>query len=157
MKKAFAFVLAAVMMLTLVACGNADGQKDDGKKNEHEVNLMDEYTVKDPEGVEYDQRVALYMPILESAEEYTTGARSSYTVLYGKENKGVFMTSVVIYDSEESAAAAQKSSENANAKVDGKAVITESDATFFTAMEEFFPDFQSWIDTMQQAGMTQLD
>ena len=141
MKKAFAFVLAAVMMLTLVACGNADGQKDDGKKNEHEVNLMDEYTVKDPEGVEYDQRVALYMPILESAEEYTTGARSSYTVLYGKENKGVFMTSVVIYDSEESAAAAQKS----------------SDATFFTAMEEFFPDFQSWIDTMQQAGMTQLD
>lgn len=45
MKKVFAFVLASVMMLTLVACGNTDNQKDDGKKNEHEVNLMDEYGV----------------------------------------------------------------------------------------------------------------
>ena len=33
------------MMLTLVACGNTDNQKADGKKNEHEVNLMDEYGV----------------------------------------------------------------------------------------------------------------
>lgn len=30
MKKVFAFVLASVMMLTLVACGNTDNRKADG-------------------------------------------------------------------------------------------------------------------------------
>lgn len=119
------------------------------------VNLMDYYTVSDPEGVDYDQRVALYMPILESDEHYADGCREMFTVLYGLEGKGVYMYNVEIYETEEQATAYMESA--GNGEVDGTAYITTSDAAFFTAMESFVPDFDTWVNNMMASGMMELE
>lgn len=119
------------------------------------VNLMDYYTVTDPEGVDYDQRVALYMPILESDDHYADGCREMFTVLYGKEGKGVYMYNVEIYETEEQATAYMESA--GNGEVDGTAYITTSDAAFFTAMESFVPDFDTWVNNMMASGMMELE
>lgn len=119
------------------------------------VNLMDYYTVTDPEGVDYDQRVALYMPVLESDEHYADGCREVFTVLYGKEGKGVYMYNVEIYETEEQATAYMESA--GNGEVDGTAYITTSDAAFFTAMESFVPDFDTWVNNMMASGMMELE
>lgn len=119
------------------------------------VNLMDYYTVSDPAGVDYDQRVALYMPILESDEHYADGCREMFTVLYGLEGKGVYMYNVEIYETEEQATAYMESA--GNGEVDGTAYITTSDAAFFTAMESFVPDFDTWVNNMMASGMMELE
>ena len=119
------------------------------------VNLMDMYTISDPEGVDYDQRIALYMPILESDEHYADGCRELFTVLYGKDGKGVYMYNVEIYETEEQATAYMESA--GNGEVDGTAYITTSDAAFFAAMESFVPDFDTWINNMMASGMMELE
>lgn len=119
------------------------------------VNLMDYYTVTDPEGVDYDQRVALYMPLLESDDHYADGCREVFTVLYGKDGKGVYMYNVEIYETEEQATAYMESA--GNGQVDGTAYITTSDAAFFTAMESFVPDFDTWVNNMMASGMMELE
>ena len=112
------------------------------------------YSVEDHEGVEYDQRTALYMPVLESDEHCADGARHLFAVYYGKDGKGVYMYSVEIFDSKESATAYQ---ENTGAgEVDGVAYITVSDANFFTAMESFIPDLQTFIDNSMASGMIEV-
>ena len=116
------------------------------------VNLMDYYTVTDPAGVDYDQRVALYMPVLESDEHYADGCREVFTVLYGK---GVYMYNVEIYETEEQATAYMESA--GNGEVDGTAYVTTSDAAFFTAMESFVPDFDTWVNNMMASGMMELE
>lgn len=119
------------------------------------VNLMDYYTVSDPEGVDYDQRVALYMPVLESDEHYADGCRETFCVLYGKEGKGVYMYNVEVYETEEQAAAYMESA--GNGEVDGTIYITTSDEAFFTAMESFVPDLDTWINNMMASGMMELE
>lgn len=159
MKKLLAVLLAALMLVCLlVACsdqGEDDKKGNSGNDDPTVVNLMDMYSVKDPEGLEYDKRVALYMPTLESDESYAVGLRHSFVVLYGKDGKGVFMYDVEIFDSEESATAYKNDA--GDGKVDGAAWISESDATFFAAMEAFIPDLQTWIDNMSMSGMIELD
>ncbi len=174
MKKLFALLMAAMMLVCMLAgCGeqknngNAQGEPNQGNvdtpqdetdpsgEDDSVVNLMDMYSVEDPEGVEYDQRVALYMPVQESDESYATGVRHDFAVLYGKENKGVYMYDVEMFDSEESATAFQEAA--GEGTVDGTAYIAESDADFFAAMEAFIPDFQTYIDNMMMSGMVELD
>ena len=119
------------------------------------VNLMDYYTVTDPAGVDYDQRIALYMPVLESDEHYADGCREVFTVLYGKDGKGVYMYNVEIYETEDQATAYMESA--GNGEVDGTAYITTSDAAFFTAMESFVPDLDTWVNNMMASGMMELE
>ncbi len=159
MKRLLALLMTALMLVGVLAgCGGDPSDKKDGSGDaagSTEVNLMDMYTVKDPEGVEYDQRVALYMPVLESDEEYAGGKRYVFSVIYSKDNKGVYMYNVDIFDTEESAKAYLE--ENGNGVVDGSAVVTESDADFFATMEAFIPDAQTWIDNMMASGMMELE
>lgn len=119
------------------------------------VNLMDYYTVTDPVGVDYDQRIALYKPLLESDDHYADGCRETFTVLYGKDGKGVYMYNVEIYETEEQATAYMESA--GQGEVDGTVYITTSDAAFFTAMESFVPDFDTWVNNMMASGMMELE
>lgn len=119
------------------------------------VNLMDYYTVSDPEGVDYDQRIALYMPLLESDEHYADGCRELFTVLYGKDGKGVYMYNVEIYETEEQATSYMETA--GSGEVDGTAYITTSDEAFFTAMESFVPDLDTWVSNMMASGMMELE
>lgn len=135
---------------------DASGSSDSAEAGDSaSVNLMDYYTVTDPAGVDYDQRVALYMPILESDEHYADGCREVFTVLYGKDGKGVYMYNVEIYETEEQATAYMESA--GNGEVDGTAYVTTSDAAFFTAMESFVPDFDTWVNNMMASGMMELE
>lgn len=118
------------------------------------VNLMDMYTVTDPEGVEYDQRTALYMPYIEGSEEYNAGMRYSFMVFYGKDGQGVYLYTVSIFDTEENAAAYAAQNE---VEADGTAVVMTNDATFFAAMSAFIPDLQTWIDNNMMSGYMELD
>lgn len=156
MKRLFAvWMAAALLVCTLAGCGGKTAGGEDGQENGSSVNLMDLYSVEDPEGLEYDQRTALYMPVLESDESYASGARHLFTVYYGKEGKGVYLYTVTLFDSEESAAAYL---ETAGAgEVDGTAHVTTSDAEFFAAMESFIPDLQTWIDNSMASGMIEVD
>ena len=159
MKKLFAVLMAAVLLVCMLAgCGDSGENPQGGNSGNDDptvVNLMDMYSVKDPEGVEYDKRIAYYMPVLEGSEDYARGLRNLFTVLYGKDGKGVFMYDVQIFDSEASAKAFQ--TEQGEGTVDGTAFIMETDAAFFAAMEAFMPDLQGWIDSFGQAGYIDLD
>lgn len=119
------------------------------------VDLMGMYTVTDPEGVDYDLRVALYQPVLESDEDYASGMRYNFSVVYGKDGKGVYMYSVSVFDTAEDAQAYLDSAQNGT--VEGDVYVNTNDATFFTAMESFIPDVNTWINNMQASGMMELE
>ncbi len=157
MKKFLAMVFAVIATLCLFAgCDLLPTETPtEAPEDPTKVNLMDLYTVSDPEGVEYDQRVALYAPILEDDESYAAGARDSFSVFYGKDGKGVYMFSITIYETAEQASAYL--AEAGMGTVDGTAYITTSDASFFQLMEEFIPDLQTWIDNLQLSGYITLD
>lgn len=156
MKRLLVVWMAAVMLVyTLAGCGAKTPDGGGAQSDSSVVNLMDMYSVEDPEGVEYDQRTALYMPVLESDELYASGARHVFSVYYGKEGKGVYLYAVTIFDSEESASAYQESV--GAGEVDGTAHIGTSDADFFTAMESFIPDLQTWIDNSMASGMIEVE
>ena len=128
---------------------------DGGAAESNTVDLMGMYTVTDPEGVEYDTRVALYMPVIESDEHYADGCRYIFCVLYGLENKGVYMYNVEIYETPEQAEAYM--AQAGNGEVDGTACIVASDASFFAAMESFVPDLDTWINNQMASGMMELE
>ena len=156
MKKLISLVLLAVMSLALFAGCSGTGAPA-GETTAYvgnKVNLYDMYTVTDPEGVEYDKRVALYAPVLESDENYASGQRDFFVVLYGKNDQGVYMYNVFIFDTEANAAAYAAGH---NCTADGKAAISSNDASFFVAMSSFIPNFQTWIDNNLQSGMIELD
>ena len=155
MKKLLAILMVLVMMAGMLVACKAPAATENGEEVSKELNLMDMYTIKDPEGVEYDQRVALYAPMLESDENYGRGVRHTFEVLYGKDGKGVYMYEVTVCDTPENAAAYK---ELAGADtVDGNVVIGSSDAAFFAAMEAFIPDLQTWIDNLSMSGFMPLD
>lgn len=164
MRKLLAMLLSASMvacMFTGCGAGSDENQSTTPTATEaptedtSKVNLMDLYTIEDPEGVTYDQRVVLYTPELEGSEHYAEGAREIFCVLYGNEGKGVYMYNVEIFDTEENAEAYKAKAEAGS--TDGKAYITTSDATFFATMEAFIPDLQTWIDNMSMSGMMELE
>ncbi len=159
MKKVIALLVTVWMIVSILpACGSnndADKKDEPAKADPAVVNLMDMYSVKDPEGLEYDQRVALYAPVLESDETYEAGRRQTFAVLYGKDGKGVYMYNVDIFDTEDSAKAYAETSDNGT--VDGTAVVATSDAAFFTAMESYIPDLQTWIDNLMQSGLIEVE
>lgn len=150
----------AVPACTCIGCGNAaapEGADASGASSEDSsvVTLMDLYSVEDPGDVTYDQRTVLYMPVLESDEHYADGARHLFSVLYGKEGKGVYMYNVEIFEEAERATSYQ---EQAGAgKTDGVAFITDSDENFFIEMESFIPDLQTMIDNLMESGMMEPD
>ena len=76
-------------------------------------------------------------------------------MLYGKDGKGVYMYTVAILESEEAAEAYQEMMEAGT--VDGKVYVESADASFFAMMEAFIPDLQTYITTLEDAGMTKLD
>ena len=119
------------------------------------LNLMDMYTLTDPEGVEYDTRTALYMPFIEGNDEYASGQRHSFCVIYAKDGQGVYMYNVTIFDTEENAAA--YGAQVPEAEIDGTAAIETSDAAFFQAMSAFIPDAQTWVDNLMASGYMELD
>jgi len=120
------------------------------------VNLLDMYSVTDPEGVEYDQRTVLYTEVTEEYDEtmYAAGIRHDFCVLYGKDGQGVYMYEVMVFETEEQAAAY---AETEGASRDGVCTVLESDASFFEMMSAFIPDLQAYIDMMLQMGMTELN
>lgn len=122
-------------------------------ENNAVVDLNGEYSLQDPEGVEYDERVILYAPAAEDEEFGNTPA--TYNVLYGKDGKGVYMYTVAILESEEAAAAYQEMMESGT--VDDNVYVESADASFFAMMEAFIPDLQTYITTLEGAGMTKLD
>ena len=158
MKKTIALLLIAVLAVSLFACAGSqqkpDASEDASGKNP--VNLKDMYTVYDPEGVEYDQRIVFYTEITEEndATMYALGIRHDFVVVYGKDNQGVFSYEVVVLETEEQAA--EYAGRN-NGKQDGAIVVLESDASYFEMMSAFLPDLQTYIDFMAGMGMTVLD
>ena len=157
MKKLISAALLVILSVALFAGCSANNGASSGESTVYvgnTVNLMDMYTVTDPEGVEYDQRVALYAPVIQGNDEYDEGQRELFVVLYGKDDQGVYMYTVMIFDTEAHAAAyaAEK-----GYTVDGKAVINKNDASFFVAMSSFIPNFQTWIDNNKLSGMIELD
>lgn len=158
MKKLLAILMVLMMTVGMLAACKAPAATDNGTEAEaasNELNLMDMYTIQDPEGVEYDQRTALYAPTLESDENYARGVRHTFVVFYGKDGKGVYMYEVTVCDTPENAEA-YKTLVDAD-KVDGNVVIVTSDAAFFTAMESFIPDLKTWIDNMSASGLMPLE
>lgn len=150
-------VLVLVLLASVLAgCGKASngGNKTQKTKDEHSVDLQGKYTVKDPEGVKYDKRIAVYKPYIDGDEDYKKGARYSYIVIYSLKDKGQYMYTVDIYDTKEHAAAYQK--ENSKATLDGTAVVTKNDATFFTKMEAFIPTLNDFISNEKQSGYMDL-
>lgn len=153
--------MSLVLVLVLVAgvlagCGTTSngGNKTQKTKNEHSVDLQGKYTVKDPEGVKYDNRIALYKPFINGDDMYKQGARYSYMVFYGLNGKGQYMYDVEIFDTKENAAAYQKA--NSKATLDGTAVVTKNDATFFVKMEAFIPTLNDFISNEKQSGYMDL-
>lgn len=156
MKRVIAILLALLALsCVLTGCSSQENEvPEDGEESSDTVNLMDVYSVTDPENLEYDRRVALYMPVLESDEHYSDGCRSLFTVLYGLDGKGVFMYSIEIYETEADAEAYQAAS--GSGEVDGTALVTTSDAAFFTAMESFVPDLDTWVSNLEASGMIEI-
>lgn len=172
MKRFAAIAIVLVLMLgVLSACGTESGKPSPAPAEttpaetapnesaapvaDNQVDLNGVYTVTDPEGVEYDTRVALYRPVLETEESYAAGCRDIFTVLYGLDGKGVYMYSVEVFETEEEAEA--YAATQSVGEVDGKVYVTSSDASFFTAMESFIPDLNSWIDSQMASGMMEID
>lgn len=173
MKRFAAIAIVLVLMLgALSACGTESGKPSPAPAEttpaetapaesaaasvaDNQVDLNGVYTVTDPEGVEYDTRVALYRPVLETEESYAAGCREMYTVLYGLDGKGVYMYNVEVYDTEADAEA--YASEQSAGEVEGNIYVGTSDAAFFTAMESFVPDLNAWIDSQMASGMIEID
>lgn len=155
MKKLLAVLMVLVMATGMLVACKAPEATDNGKEASNELNLMDMYTIKDPEGVEYDRRVVLYAPTLESDENYALGLRHTFEVLYGKDGKGVYMYEVAVCDTPENAAAYKELA--GFDKSDGNVAIDASDAAFFAAMESFIPDLQTWVDNLSMSGFTPID
>ena len=119
------------------------------------VNLMDMYTVTDPEGVEYDTRRVFHSETPEDDFFYGSGLRHSFNVIYGKDDKPVYMYSVSVFETEEQAAAYAEEEEAGT--VDGNCVVGVTDASFFEMMASMIPDLQGWIDNLITSGMTEID
>lgn len=128
-----------------------------GKKQASVVNLKDMYTVKDPKGVDYDARYALYKPVIKSDDDYAKGARYIFSVIYSKANKGQYLYSVVIFDTEKQAKAYMSSDGKGKGKVDGKAYVTESNADFFAKMAAYMPTADDWVKNQRQSGMMDIE
>lgn len=155
MKKNIVTLLTLVMLAcAFTGCGKTDAP-DASTEDSSVVNLMDMYSVEDPKDVAYDQRTVLYMPVLESSDHYADGARHLFSVLYGKEGKGVYMYNVEVYEEAEQAAAYKEQAQIG--EVDGAVYITESNADFFVEMEAFIPDLQAMIDNLMASGMMEID
>ena len=118
------------------------------------VNLMDMYTVTDPEGLEYDTRRVFYSETPEDDFFYGSGLRHSFNVIYGKDDKAVYMYSVSVFETEEQAAAYVEEEESGT--VDGNCVISVTDTSFFEMMASMIPDLQGWIDNLITSGMTEI-
>ena len=119
------------------------------------INLMGVHTVSDPEGVAFDKRTILYMPILETDDHYADGARELFCIIYEKDTKGVYMINVELFETADQAAAYATAQKNGEAK--GAAYENISNADFFIAMEAFIPDAKTWIDNMMLSGMMEIE
>ena len=119
------------------------------------INLMGIHTVSDPEGVAFDKRTILYMPILETDEHYADGAREIFCIIYEKDTKGVYMINVELFETADQAAAYVATQKNGEAK--GSAYENSNNADFFIAMEAFIPDAKTWIDNMMMSGMMEIE
>jgi hypothetical protein len=128
-----------------------------GKKQASQVNLKGMYTVKDPNGVDYDARYALYKPVIKSDDDYAKGIRYIFSVIYSKANKGQYLYSVDIFETEKQAKAYMSSDGKGKGKVDGKAYVTESAADFFAKMAAYMPTADDWVKNQKQSGMMDIE
>ena len=151
MKKSVSLFLAAILFLCLLpSCGSSSSSAETKKT----VNLMDQYTISDPAGVDYDQRRVFYERIKQDDNRYAIGLRTSFCVLYGKGEKGVYMYNVDVFDAPESAAAYMEVANGV--EVDGKVCISKTDKDYFVKVERTYPNFQAWVDNLKESGMTEL-
>lgn len=153
MKKILSFMMVLVVLIGVLAGCNS--KANNKQKKETSVDLQGNYTVKDPEGLEYDSRTVIYKPNIAGDDVYEKGGKDSYVVIYSLEKKGKYMFNVQTFDTNENAVAYQK--EQGNGTVDGKVVIVESDENFFIAMESFIPSPDDFINNMKQNGYMDLE
>ena len=82
------------------------------------------------------------------------GIRHDFVVAYGKDNTSLYAYEVLVFETEEQAAAY---AEQQGATQDGTVAILISDADYFDMMGSFLPTFESYITMMVSMGMTKLD
>lgn len=151
-------ILSLMLVLTLlvgVLTGCDSKSNDSNSKKENSVDLQGNYTVKDPEGLEFDKRTVIYKPSIEGDDEYDKGVRVSYVVIYSLDQKGKYMFNVQTFDTEEHAKAYQK--EQGKGTVYGKVFVLENDENFFIKMESFIPSSDDFINNMKQSGFMDLE
>lgn len=119
------------------------------------VNLMDIYTITDPEGVEYDERVVLHMAYAAGDGMYEEGYRHSFIVVYGKETVPVFSYNVDVFETADQAEAYKVMAEGG--ETDGNVYYSTITADFFAMMAAMIPDVASYIALQTDAGYAKLE
>ncbi len=179
MKRIVSILLSAVLVLGLmVACAPADNNTEGTTTAptstaptttaptttaptttapvvNNTVNLMDIYTITDPEGVEYDERIVLHMAYAAGDSMYEEGHRHAFIVVYGKESKPVFSYNIDIFETAAQAEAYKVLVESG--ETDGNAYYSTITADFFAMMAEMIPDVASYIALQTDAGYAKLE
>ncbi len=119
------------------------------------VNLMDIYTITDPEGVEYDERIVLYKTYAAGDGMYEEGYRYSFIVVYGKETAPVFSYNVDVFETADQAEAYKVLAEGG--QTDGNVYYSTIAADFFAMMAAMIPDVASYIALQSDAGYAKLE
>lgn len=119
------------------------------------VNLMDIYTITDPEGVEYDERIVLYKTYSAGDSMYEEGYRHSFIVVYGKESAPVFSYNIDVYETADQAEAYKVLAEAG--ETDGNVYYSTVTGDFFAMMAAMIPDVASYIALQTDAGYAKLE
>ena len=151
MKRFLSLILALVMVMSLCVAVAEEVIEFDP---ETMVDL-DGYIVADPEGVEYETRLALYRPVLPGEEEAEMGITDMYMIYYYTGTDGKAQISITVFETEEQAQAYQTAAEKG--EVDGNVYISVLGEDFFIAMAAFMPDVNDMIGNMMMSGFMEME
>ena len=151
MKRVLSLILALVMTLSLCMAVAEEVIEFDP---ETMVDL-DGYILVDPEGVEYETRLALYRPVLPGEEEAEMGITDMYVIYYYTGTNGKAQVSIMVFENEEQAQAYLETAQNG--EVDGNVYISVLGEEFFIAMAAFMPDVNDMIGNMMMSGFMEVE